>query len=290
MIIVMGIALLDGIVPGVLENAESQSQQKLQDSVNRVAFPSERILAPPGLKTPDWRVGIKYVSFTPESVDLGIDVGPITLKEEPRATILPHSWQASNKSPIAVTLKLREDLEKLGGDNLMLAWTARRQDTGEIVASEVKAYNDPAGNGILLPHHSAKLYPVDAFDVNCTATLTLGSQIGEIWSGKKTIPILDKFDRHHKYIEWFHTVYFTNAGTDGKIWWRDRRSRIHRIAVSARCKMLREIGHKFGTPRKYRDKLPFAWDQLSANRKILCEYCFFGGPDKTEPFPEHDWF
>jgi hypothetical protein len=38
------------------------------------------------------------------------------------------------------------------------------------------------------------------------------------------------------------------------------------------------------------DALPFAWGQLNANRKPLCEYCFFGGPEKTVPFPHDDWF
>jgi len=67
--------------------------------------------------------------------------------------------------------------------------------------------------------------------------------------------------------------------------------------VSARCKMLREVAAQrdFLKPDSsvfYFDTLPddWPWDELIAHRRPLCEYCFFGGPDKTTPFPEEDWF
>src|SRR4030095_14193975 len=90
-------------------------------------------------------------------------------------------------------------------------------------------------------HHTAQLYHVDAFIVSCVATITLGSQVGEIWSGTRTIGIWDDLDRHHSYVEWGpNPVYFISPEGSAEMWWvRNRKSRIHRTAVSARCKMLR---------------------------------------------------
>jgi hypothetical protein len=300
MVVVMGIALLDGIVPGILENIESQTQQQLQSRANGLAVANAAVGPLPGLEAPDWWYfwqGIRYLSLTPESLDLAFDIWPaMNPKEEPRATIVPDSWSAMSDGPLKLTLKLRDDLEKLGGDNLMVKWTVWRKNTGKVVASAVKAYNDPTGNGPSLSLHTPELYLADAFDVQCTASLTLGSQVGDIWTGQKTIPILDNIDRGHSFVRWAHTVYFANAGTGNKIWWHDRRSCIHRTALSARCKMLREVAvRKFAVTLpayspEYFDKLPFGWDQLNANRKPLCEYCFFGGPDKSVPLPKEDWF
>ena len=44
------------------------------------------------------------------------------------------------------------------------------------------------------------------------------------------------------------------------------------------------------TPLRYRDDLGFQWEDLARHRKVLCEYCFFGGPDKLVPYDRNDWF
>jgi hypothetical protein len=291
MLVVTGMALLEQVTL-IEKNAENQTKQSLQSAANRLAFPTQSLGPPlPGL--PDWWwqwVLIRYVSFTSESVDLAISVSPLKdYRDEPRATMSPDAWLATDKKPIAVSLKLREDLEKLGGPDLKLSWTVWTGDTGKIAAAAVKAYNDPLGNGVLIPHHSEDLYLVDSFVVECVATLTLGSQVGEIWRGKTAIHVFDKHvDRHHRFVEWGPKyVYFRNEGTGGVWWYRTRKSRIHRTAVSARCKALRE---PIRGAVKYSDTLPFAWSALATNRKVLCEYCFFGGPDKSDPLPEADWF
>ncbi len=89
-------------------------------------------------------------------------------------------------------------------------------------------------------------------------------------------------------------VAAANAAGEDFFWQRISRSRIHRTAVAARCKMLRQVGdtHRslpfFGL--RFREYLPFTWDNIAAHRKELCDYCFWGGPDKTAPFPAYDWY
>ena len=48
--------------------------------------------------------------------------------------------------------------------------------------------------------------------------------------------------------------------------------------------------HQFTACTPAVDTLPYDWDHLYKNRHYLCEYCFFGGPDKKKPFPQEDWF
>ncbi|HEU5266668.1 MAG TPA: hypothetical protein VFU35_08200 [Jatrophihabitans sp.] len=77
-------------------------------------------------------------------------------------------------------------------------------------------------------------------------------------------------------------------------WDRISRSRIHRTAVAARCKMLRQVSNIYHADRffglRFRDYLPFTWDNIAQHRTELCDYCFWGGPDKTAAFPAYDWF
>jgi hypothetical protein len=294
---VLGTVLLGGLIPGLLQNAESLLQTEGQHELGNPVFhlPTAFSEALPGLNKRTWGAALAGISITMESIDVAINAGGRD-DEEPRGIIVPQSCDARDISPIRLRLKLREDLERLGGDKVILSWEVRRADTKQVIASGSKSYNDPGGNGIRFKRHTSELYAVDSFIVRCTASLTLGSQVGEIWSGKQMIAITDVLDRHYKYLQWGpHQVFFKNNGTDGEWWTHIRRSRIHRTAVCARCNALRGVSGLQGSPdwtfdSTYSDTLPFPWEALNQNRKVLCEYCFFGGPDKHVPFPQEDWF
>jgi len=60
-----------------------------------------------------------------------------------------------------------------------------------------------------------------------------------------------------------------------------KQSAIHRTAVPGRCSMLMRAAYK--AKFLYLDELPFPVAELNNHRDELCEYCFFGGPDKTVP-------
>ena len=302
MIVVMAAALIADVIPGLVENIESQAQDGVNSGANTMGIPAASANPLPGLTAPIWNSGIKYLCVTPESVDFAISTAPDhDMLKDPLATIAPASWPASSKQPISMTVTLRDDLEKLGA-NITVKWRVRRSDTQELILTATKAYDDPAGNGVLIPHHSQELYFVDQFAVRCTIELTVGGQTGEIWTHVQKVSISDYIDRHHKYVEWGpHIVHFKNQGTGWHWWQHTRRSRIHRTAVSARCRMLQLVAKEhaaaFNDPAyqlftivTYKDVLPFSWANLNNHRKPLCEYCFFGGPEKTIPFPEEDWF
>lgn len=257
----------------------------------------------PNTNFPRWDGMMQYVSVSSESVDVAVktwinwdDAAP-----QPEATISPASWPATDRSAIQLSLKLRQDLQNLGGSNLVLQWQVTRNDNGAVVASATIPYS-ATNNGPSIDHHSPDLYAVSAFTVTCTATLTLGNQVGQIWSGSQVLVIDDILDRSHSFVHWGpHTVHFRPpdwSPSNPLFWAHIRRSRIHRTAIAARCRMLKLKAAEAavvnpedpGIPLQYLDALPWSWDKLNQFRGPLCEYCFFGGPDKKTPYPREDWF
>jgi len=302
MILGMAGALIFQVIPALAEGIEKQAEAGINSGANSHGIGARTSRPLPGLAAPLWNNAIKYVCANAEGIDLGVITYPAQdLLKEPMATIAPASWPASSRQPIRMTVTVRDDLAALAA-SLTVKWRVRRGDTWKTVATATKPYNDPSGNGVLIPHHSEALYLVDQFLVRCSLELTIGGQTGEIWSDGQIVSISDYLDRHHKYVEWgLHTVHFKNAGTGWRWWEHKRRSRIHRTAVSARCLMLRAVASEHAAaftgedPKHfskvtYLDALPFSWQVLNNHRKVLCEYCFFGGPDKSTPFAEHDWF
>lgn len=260
--------------------------------------------------------GARYISVTADAIDIGFGTGasaPFSLPQDPSdgASISPDVWSVYDRRPIKTAVTLTPQWATLVRNKLQAVWEVRRKDTNAVVVTGSAPYLSVLGNGVSIPHHSQALYLVSEYVVRCTLTMTLGNQTGEIWAGVQSIKIPDEIDRSHPYVEWGPKfVYFSNPGTAKQgvpdTWVRLSRSRIHRTAVAARCLMLkraasdrvaatereRTTGHYISKHPKfrYKDFLPFSRETLSEHRKELCEYCFFGGPEKQVPFPAEDWF
>ncbi|MGC2109332.1 MAG: hypothetical protein WA655_07430 [Candidatus Korobacteraceae bacterium] len=279
------------------------AQGSLQGTADGIDLPTPWSTPLPNTSFPRWDGMTQYIAFSSESIDAAIKTWPNwdDAAPQPEAVISPASWPATDRNAIQLSLKLRQDLQNLGGSNLILQWQVTRNDNGAVVASATIPYS-AANNGPSIDHHSADLYAVSAFTVTCTATLTLGNQAGEIWSGSQVLAIEDILDRSHSFVHWGpHSVHMRPpdwSPANPLFWSHIRRSRIHRTAVAARCKMLKLKAAEAafvnpedpGVPLQYLDTLPCSWDELNKFRKPLCEYCFFGGPDKTTPYPREDWF
>ena len=71
---------------------------------------------------------------------------------------------------------------------------------------------------------------------------------------------------------------------------RRKQSKIHRTHLTERCAMLGSIAQPLSPPHgetfppkeiEYLDVLPFPAEVLAEQRRQVCDYCFFGGPDKN---------
>ncbi|HKE93342.1 MAG TPA: hypothetical protein VKB34_03470, partial [Povalibacter sp.] len=123
--------------------------------------------------------------------------------------------------------------------------------------------------------------------------------VDEIFSGLQYTDIVDYVDRSHRFVHWEHEVdlpvvqVLPDGGqlVKGRII-KLRRSKLHRTSIPGRCQMLRNYSTTRLTrpdqpsyPLLYLDDLPFPVDDILTNRRQLCDYCFFGGPDKDVPLP-----
>jgi hypothetical protein len=101
----------------------------------------------------------------------------------------------------------------------------------------------------------------------------------EVFNQTAWVAIEDRLDRTHPYVRWHRDIV---ALTLGKLV-IDRRSALHRTAYPGRCLFADQYSYDPDlAPLQYLDELPFPIDQLPEHRHRICEYCFYGGPDKDE--------
>jgi hypothetical protein len=109
------------------------------------------------------------------------------------------------------------------------------------------------------------------------------------------IKIADTLDRTRRFVKWgpYTTLYKTYLrNSQGQILsrypaWRPlkRTPKIHKTDIDVRCKFVAH--HTEFASFAYFDQLPFPPARLKENRHLLCDYCFFGGPDKNQPTPNN---
>ena len=101
-------------------------------------------------------------------------------------------------------------------------------------------------------------------------------------------------DRAKKFVQWgpYQILYpkypLTVDGYNyGQPDWvlLSKKPKIHKTDIDVRCKFV--AFHTQNVELRYFDELPFPEDQLLENRHMICDYCFFGGPDKNDLTPNN---
>jgi hypothetical protein len=174
---------------------------------------------------------------------------------------------------------------------LRIAWTLRRLDRNVAVdsqdgwASDMRSYRadiriDGAAPGLSMA-------------LSCRVYRVLGANTENLFTKTVTLQSEDRLQHDHPYVHWGGVVplpaYIKRA--DGSLHRNgiasvDRVSKIHRTDLPTRCLFADAYGPVI-SPRgpSYFDQLPFDPRLLASNRDKVCDYCFFGGPDKTSPLP-----
>lgn len=182
-------------------------------------------------------------------------------------------------------------------DDPMLSarWTVRRTDTNAIV----RKIDEQAGTVLTLDlTGEPALLSAPELRIACRVYRTLGPITTDLFSTTVALRITDVLDRSRPFVQWAHQVYTPVVrvepdGSHTQLGFKvvKRKSSIHRTIVPGRCKMVSRYSSKVsrnaGAPGlddlEYSDALPFPPDNLLARRAIVCDYCFFGGPDKSTP-------
>ncbi|HEY3272534.1 MAG TPA: hypothetical protein VGJ92_02155 [Methanocella sp.] len=188
--------------------------------------------------------------------------------------------------------------------DLMVRWTVRGKRSNKIFLNT----DDIAANNLYIDLESIKpqIYFENGFTVECRVYLALGPDATDYFNGNLYVPIIDRLDRSHRFVRWNHYVLepivkVEESGSKTVLGYelQYRQSKIHRTDFPGRCLMVSRysITKPFidpsrnvivsGTIREtelvYLDDLPFQVADLVKNRRAVCDYCFFGGPDKKLP-------
>lgn len=186
---------------------------------------------------------------------------------------------------------------------LLVGWTLT-SGSGERLFD----YTGPAIDNLEFDIEFAKptLFHEERFTISCCISIAYGNAAERSWSTSAEVKIEDRLDRSFPYVHWAHyvTVPIVRIESNGSRTFvgreeQFRRSKIHRTRFPGRCwtascfpgDLLRAPNAKNptlidGISRvEYFDDLPFEIADLLDHRNELCDYCFFGGPDKTSPLP-----
>jgi hypothetical protein len=246
-----------------------------------------------GTAEPRFRLTITQYDCHVEGVYAGLTLRP----QIPLPAITGPSFVGVEEA-MATTLRYRVRLpfDSLADDpQLSVRWTVRRTDTNEVIITrdQPAIFNQSVDiTGI------PELLEAPEFEIACRVYHTMGPITTDLFNGTATLRVTDRLDRSHPFVRWDHTCYapvvvieadgsHTQHGFDLK----HRHSRIHRTAVPGRCRMVSRYSHTVSRVEtnpllphlEYLDELPFPVEELASKRRVVCDYCFFGGPTKTDP-------
>ena len=178
---------------------------------------------------------------------------------------------------------------------LRIRWSVRRADTGETVF--LRDGNAAQLLKLRLSQDEIPLAMCDHFVVSVRVYRLFGPKdVQEILNESSNLRVTDIVDRSHPFVRWKHVARIDQVKVepDGRKVLlgrplRQKQSKIHRTHLSERCAMLLSITQPLSPPHgekfppkeiEYLDVLPFQLAALAEHRRQVCDYCFFGGPDK----------
>lgn len=280
------------VVEAFLDVVRGNVTSGIQQNVGARAARNQEFTIP-GVSRPSMRLRIETYECHVEGVYAGI-----TIKSQFWGASIDGPRQVSVEEALNVPLTFRVGLppDALSSDpELRASWTLRRTDTNEILYSsdtQARVGRTFTFDGALVPY-----LELNRLSVEWRVYRTLGAGTDEVYTGQRYIDITDYVDRSHPYVRWTHEVDvpIVRVESNGSqtVLGREiilRHSNIHRTAIPGRCRMLvrgsrlRLINIELSAyPYTYLDQLPFPPEDILANRAQLCDYCFFGGPDKDIP-------
>lgn len=288
LVIVGTAATIGDIIPSAIANVESAGELAMKNGT-AVARANTSTKLPRGGTL--WQsvnrivVGSDGVGFTISSV-ADVRWSPTTDLRQTAAIVA--RLDASSPAAFSVAVALATDLEFLAPDCTAEVVVSRASDGVELARS---AGPFAAAHSVSFSHRTESAYLLDEVSVRARIWLSHGATSGLLFAADVTLPVTDVLDRRHPFVTWSpHWVHF--AGPNGQAWHRLSKPTLHRTAVGARCRTVRQRSESgVQTLRwQYVDGVPFEWDELNEHRAEVCDFCFFGGPTRSAAFPREDWF
>ena len=169
---------------------------------------------------------------------------------------------------------------------LRVTWTLTRTDTGEVIA---QGTDHEFRADVTVPGAD----PVPDVELSCTVRRQLVTTTRTLFHISQDLLDRRLIDSSHPYVRWVRksVVPWVRREADESLTplglrTIERTSALHRTDVPNSCLFIEPQGRHSGSIEyTYLDALPFPESDLADNRPAVCDYCFFGGPDKSEPLP-----
>lgn len=209
------------------------------------------------------------------------------------------SWPVKDRSEIVVSAVIPNGYYHPDDDAVRIRWRVYGDTTSnKILEKDVKIKKNrwvtQSPKKIVIDHAKDELDSVEVFIVRCRIYRPWGVATQEIWKGELLIKIEDRLHRDKPFVRWERTVFFknysaklNNPSRKGLGWTEERRKfAIHKTDPDERCLFADGYTKKLNKDELiYLDELPFPESEIKHNMDQVCEYCFFGGPDKVNPKP-----
>jgi hypothetical protein len=196
--------------------------------------------------------------------------------------------EATLKQPPVYAFTGGEHLHHPEDPNLWMEWQVRRQDTGALITTQ-RAPSTVAHPFRTLDLSDQILPNPDISEFILTATLQrrVGGDIEALAKDSMNVHIQNRLATKHRFVRWEHTAYcpvYVDGSSENKVvkeyYSSHRRSRVHFTSPTKRCRFADSFPEDVD-PWLF-DQLPFTQVDADGHRDQLCDYCFYGGPDKTE--------
>lgn len=184
-----------------------------------------------------------------------------------------------NPTALEIEAKERANRVKAGDPELFVRWRLTRKDTNELLVERENLYDINlkfASIWVDYAYYSLQKN-ITEFKLAVKVFRKAGGKDEPIYYGSVDLEVTDRLDRSHPFVKWKYTVRALGLGAR----LIDRESVIHKTALPGRCRFA-DYYSKHVKKLKYLDSLPFSKEHLQDNKKLLCPYCFFGGPHKDE--------
>ena len=303
------VTLLDGVIPGVLGNVASQVQRTAQSGINAktqefgLSNVAQQLIASRLPLTPASISGVRY-AMDAEGIDVystahlatAPDTSPdrnLTLTADGTKIRDGQGWTTGFRhvAPVVFKASINPGVVDPWDADVRASWEVRRSDNHAVVfAQDLPISNrfravlggvSPSPLRIAIDRTDATIATFPGFNITLRVYRPLLGRTKEIGSAKVTMTIADRLDRTHPYVWWSGWA----AGAR-------KESALHRTKVPGRCTMADRA--PFRTLLTYLDDLPFPEEEIGQHRQQdpagnhhlkTCDYCFYGGPDKSALLP-----
>lgn len=246
----------------------------------------------PGTTSPFVDFTVSQIKTSPGGFQTRAWFRPVTIQNAAKV-IGPTNVTVEELIGGAVSYTMTEDIWLWHPDNPLVEvrWQVRRSDTNKVLASRWRDLSEPDALNFAIDLGADEHIGSSKYSINCSV-FQKGSPKELLASHTVQLTVEDRLDRTHPFVQWDHQACVPRVervqGILRQTGWDyvERSSKIHKTKLPGRCRMAGQYSPQtWPISLHYSDSLPFPADQLSEHREMLCDYCFFGGPDKETPLP-----